>query len=102
MHVYDGACRFANQAHLDRFKQDPEPYLPQFGGFCAYGVSVSKKFDGDPRLWMIVDGKLHLNLNAENYATLLEGLDGNIVKADHNLSDIEHSAARDVRLERRL
>ena len=32
------------------FKQDPDRYVPQYGGFCAFGVSVGKKFDGDPIL----------------------------------------------------
>jgi hypothetical protein len=32
---------------------------------CAYGVALGKKFDGDPRYWKIVDGKLYLNLNGD-------------------------------------
>ena len=97
VHIHDGAAyRFANQAHLDSFKEDPERYVPQFGGFCAYGVSVGKKFDGDPRLWKIEDGRLFLNLNEEIYATFLSDLDDNIEKADDNWQDIEHTAARDL------
>ena len=97
VHVYeDVAYRFSSQAHLDAFKQDPARYLPQYGGFCAYGVSVGKKFDGDPRLWKVEDGKLYLNLNEEIYATFLEDVDGNIEKADDNWLDIEHSAVRDL------
>ena len=96
-HVHEGAAyRFSSQAHLDRFKQDPELFLPQYGGFCAYGVSVGKKFDGDPRFWKIEDGKLYLNLNEEIYATFLEDVDGNIEKADDNWGEIEHTAARDL------
>ena len=97
VHIHEGAAyRFASQAHLDSFKQDPERYAPQFGGFCAYGVSVGKKFDGDPRLWKIEDGKLYLNLNEEIYATFLADLDDSIEKADDNWQDIEHTAARDL------
>ena len=97
VHVHDGAAyRFSSQAHLDRFKADPERYLPQYGGFCAYGVSVGKKFDGDPNLWKIEDGKLYLNLNEQIYATFLEDVDGNVEKADGNWPEIEHTAARDL------
>ena len=39
-------------------------YLPQFGGFCAFGVYVGKKLDGDVRFADIVDGKLYLFVNA--------------------------------------
>ena len=86
----------SSQAHLESFKQGPERYLPQYGGFCAYGVSVGQKSDGDPRLWKIEDGNLYLNLNEQIYATFLEDVDGNIEKADDNWLDIEHTAARDL------
>ena len=97
VHVHEGAAyRFASQAHLDAFKADPARYVPAYGGFCAYGVSVGKKFDGDPTLWKIEDGQLYLNLNEEIYALFLEDVDGNIEKADDRWDDIEHVAARDL------
>lgn len=97
VHVHEGAAyRFASEAHLEAFKADPDRYAPQYGGFCAFGVSVGKKFDGDPNLWKIEDGRLYLNLNEEIYATFLEDLDGNIAKAESNWPEIEHTAARDL------
>jgi len=97
VHVHEGAAyRFSSQAHLDAFGAEPARYLPQYGGFCAYGVSVGKKFDGDPQLWKIEDGKLYLNLNEEIYEAFLEDVDGNIQKADGNWPGIEHTAARDL------
>ena len=53
-----GTYRFASQANLDAFKANPSKYEPAYGGFCAYGAALGKKFDGDPRFWKIVDGKL--------------------------------------------
>ena len=97
VHVHDGAAyRFSSEAHLEAFAADPARYLPAYGGFCAFGVSVGKKFDGDPNLWKIEDGKLYLNLNEEIYETFLEDVDGNIRKADGNWPEIEHTAARDL------
>lgn len=55
--------RFASQANLNAFKANPAKYEPAYGGYCAYGVSVGAKFDGDPALWKIVDGRLYLNLD---------------------------------------
>ena len=96
-YVHDGAAyRFSSEAHLDAFRQDPARYVPEYGGFCAYGVAVGKKFDGDPHLWKIEDGRLYLNLNQEIYETFLEDIDGNIRKADRNWAEIEHTAARDL------
>lgn len=97
VHIHEGAAyRFSTEAHLATFKKDPEKYIPQYGGFCAFGVSVGKKFDGDPMLWKIEDGKLYLNLNEEIYETFLKDVDGNIEKADGNWTEIEHTAARDL------
>ena len=31
--------KFVSQSHLDLFKADPEKYAPQYGGYCAYGVT---------------------------------------------------------------
>lgn len=80
--------RFENEDHLNLFKSDPERYVPAYGGFCAYGVSVSAKFDGDPRYWKVVDGKLYLNLNQSIQKTWLEDVPGNIRKADQAWEDI--------------
>ena len=80
--VYNEATyRFANQDHFKAFQADPERYVPQYGGYCAYGVAVGGKFDGDPHLWRIVDGKLYLNLNEEIQDTWVDDIPGYIAKA---------------------
>jgi YHS domain-containing protein len=62
--VEDGvAYYFATQSSADKFSKNPDRYLPQFGGFCAYAVAFGKKFDGDPQFADIVDGKLYLFVN---------------------------------------
>ena len=81
---HGGAYRFASQADLDAFKANPAKYEPAFGGFCAYGAALGKKFDGDPRFWKIVDGKLYLNLNGDIQAEWSKDIGGNIKKADVN------------------
>jgi hypothetical protein len=88
-----GTYRFADQANLDAFKADPEKYVPAFAGFCAYGVAVGKKFDGDPRYWKIVDGRLYLNLNADIAAKWNEDVPGYIATADGTWSKIRTVAA---------
>ena len=97
VHVHEGAAyQFSSEAHLAAFKENPDRYVPRYGGFCAYGVAVGKKFDGDPMLWKIVDGRLYLNLNEEIYQTFLEDVSGNIEKADDNWQDIEHTAVGEL------
>ena len=56
--------KFISQANLDSFKLTPEKYAPQFGGYCAMGVSENHKAPTDPTAWTIVNDKLYLNYNA--------------------------------------
>jgi YHS domain-containing protein len=53
--------RFASEENLNRFKADPQKYLPQYGGYCAYAMSLNRIADIDPSRWAVVDGKLYLN-----------------------------------------
>lgn len=88
--VVDGVTYlFANEANKKAFEKDPEKYLPAFGGFCAFGVSVGKKFVGDPEVWKIVDGKLYLNLDRNIQKMWFEDIPGNIVKANQNWPQIK-------------
>ena len=80
----EATYRFASQAHLDAFKADPAKYEPAYGGYCAYGVSVGAKFDGDPRLWKIVGDKLYLNLDSGIQKAWLKDIPGAVRKADAN------------------
>ena len=80
---------FDSDAHKKAFETSPERYLPQFGGWCAFGVSVGKKFVSDPTAWKIVDGKLYLNLNKKVNEIWLKDLTGNIDKANKNWPQIK-------------
>lgn len=58
---WDGAIwRFATARERDAFAEDPAAYAPQFGGFCANGLSQGHKVTGNPEIWRIIDGKLYL------------------------------------------
>ena len=49
---------FSSQANLDAFKSDPDKYLPQYGGYCAWALSEGSLAKGDPNHWTVLDGKL--------------------------------------------
>jgi len=61
VHWQNAKWLFSNEKHRAMFASDPQSYAPQFGGFCVLGVSLGKKWDPDPTVWSIVDGKLYLN-----------------------------------------
>ena len=49
--IYDTvAYYFSSAENMDAFNKNPARFVPQNGGFCTYGVSVGKKFDGNPAL----------------------------------------------------
>jgi YHS domain-containing protein len=57
--------KFSTQAHVDLFKANPEKYAPQYGGYCAYGVTQGYLVKVDPEQFSVIDGKLYLNYDAE-------------------------------------
>lgn len=74
--------KFASQAHLDLFRASPEKYAPQYGGYCAYGVSQDSLVSIEPDKFRIVDGKLYLNYDADVQAKWLKDPGGYIKQAD--------------------
>ena len=88
--VYEGVTYlFSSEENKKEFDKNPEKYLPQYGGYCAYGAAVGKKFIGDPEVWEIVDEKLYLNLNPEIQQKWNEDMKGNIAKADQQWPGIK-------------
>jgi len=74
--------QFASQEHADLFKADPQAYAPQYGGYCAYGVSQDYlvKIEGDQ--WKIENGKLYLNYDRKVQNTWLKDIPGYITSAN--------------------
>lgn len=52
---------FSSQRNLDLFKTNPERYEPQYGGWCAYGLSRGYKAPTIADTWYIENGKLYFN-----------------------------------------
>ena len=75
---------FGSRQHRDLFRKSPERYAPQYGGYCAFGVSSGHAAPVDPEAWKIVDGKLYLNYNKKVQELWLKDVNGFIEKADRN------------------
>jgi len=74
--------RFATTEHRQAFRADPAKYLPQYGGFCAFGVAGGYKADIDPEAFSLVDGKLYLNYSKSIRTKWLGDVPGYIGKAE--------------------
>jgi YHS domain-containing protein len=85
--------RFASAANRDAFAKSPDTYAPQFGGYCAYGVSRGYAVDVDPEAFAVVDSRLYLNYSKKVQATWNQDRDGYITTARANwpqvLSDLQ-------------
>jgi len=77
---------FTSKNHMEMFKENPDKYAPQYGGFCAFGFSKNKLMSSDPNAWQIVDGKLYLCTNNKVHKMWKEDIKENIKKSDKNWS----------------
>lgn len=75
---------FASEEHKKTFTGNPGKYAPQFGGYCAYGISVGAVFPVDVSTWQVRNGKLYLNLSPQILEAFNKDFDGAVAKAEKN------------------
>lgn len=75
---------FASEEHRELFKKEPNKYLPQYGGYCAWAVSQGSTAKIDPTAWTVHDGRLFLNYNKSVKGSWDKNLAQHIAKADAN------------------
>ncbi len=56
---------FATEQSRDTFLASPERFVPQYGGYCAFGVSLNILLPVDITTAQVRNGKLYLNVNSE-------------------------------------
>lgn len=75
---------FSNETNRALFIEEPDKYVPKYGGYCAYAVGNNYTANGDPTAWCIVDGKLYLNYNKNVREMWLKDRSDLIKKGDAN------------------
>jgi YHS domain-containing protein len=81
---------FKSDENKKMFTENPEKYAPQYGGFCAYGVSRDYKVKTEPEAWAIHNGKLYLNYDLSIAKKWANDKEGYIKKADANWSTLKN------------
>jgi YHS domain-containing protein len=82
---YQGATYWFHSAtNKTLFDKEPAKYEPQFGGYCAYGVSRGALAPIQIEAWQIVDGRLLMQKNPGIRDDFNEDAAGNLKKADGN------------------
>ena len=81
--------RFVSETNLNKFKQEPLKYLPQYGGWCTYAMATKgDKVKVNPKTFEIRNGKLYLFYDAYFSNTfeewIEEGPEQLVIKADLN------------------
>jgi len=81
--------RFVSRENLEAFMNDPEKYAPQYGGYCAYGVSEGHKSPTEIDTWTILDNKLYFNYNRNVKKKWKEDRERRIKVADENWKTVK-------------
>lgn len=81
---------FSSKQNLDAFVKNPEKYSPQYGGYCAYGLSKGYKATTEPDAWTIHNGKLYLNYDLDVRDEWNKSRDERIKNADKNWPGVKN------------
>jgi YHS domain-containing protein len=81
---------FSSSANMESFKNDPEKYAPQYGGYCAYGIADGHKAPTEADTWTIIDDKLYFNYNRKVKEMWRKNTKGFIEKANANWPELKN------------
>ena len=81
----NAAYLFTSAANKAEFEKDPAKYVPQYGAFCAYGVTLGVLADPEvPDAFLVYKGKLYVCGNQGALKDFKKDIDSNIDKANVN------------------
>ena len=75
---------FASDETKQIFLANPDRYAPQYGGFCAYGVSINILLPVDITTAQVRNGRLYLNVNADILKKFNADFEGSVSRANAN------------------
>lgn len=97
---YRGATYyFASASDKAAFDKSPAKYAPQYGGFCANGMTKRKLNDIDPNVFFVYKGKLYVCQSEKAGDAFYSHPDANIKEADKNWQFYEPPANPGLRRE---
>jgi len=78
---------FTSAEHKDLFTQNPDKYIPMYGGYCANGIVYGIPWGGDADAWQIIDDKLYIFGGKQSMEAFLLDTESNIEMADKYWAD---------------
>jgi YHS domain-containing protein len=85
---------FSSEANKATFEEDAEKYLPAYGGYCAYGLSLGVLFPVEIDTWEIIYGRLVLQFSLDIKNKFEENRNENILNANDNWLKMEEETSR--------
>ena len=87
---------FTSEDQKKKFDANPTKYLPQYGGYCAFGIYAGAKFRPDPNKFIVKDGKYflylyNLELDAQQLWLAENDHKGLVKKANSNWSNLKNT-----------
>ena len=76
--------RFASEENRDLFLENPEKYVPEFGGFCPVALADNNAKIGHINHYTLVDDELFLNYDAASKSQFSNDTDNILLRAQLN------------------
>lgn len=80
--------RFASAEHQQMFEKDPAKFEPQFGGYCAYGVSKGHLAPVKVEAFQIVNGRLLMQYDTKVKEEFNQDQSANLAAAEKKWPEI--------------
>ena len=86
---------FSTTVNREKFRANPTKFMPQYGGFCSYGISHESQWTStnlgpntNPDTWQILHGKLYMFMYGLPMGEFMDGeVESEIENADKRWSD---------------
>jgi hypothetical protein len=88
MRFEQAAWRFRSEGNRAAFADNPDVYLPRYGGYDPVGLARGVTRAGHPALWQIVDQRLYLFYSPQAQAAFAADPEATIAAADGRWPDI--------------
>lgn len=76
--------RFISAENLEAFLRNPEQYVPQYDGWCAWAVANGNLSPSNPNFFIIQDDKLYMMCSESAISNWLEDPEGSLKRANAN------------------
>lgn len=85
--------RFANQGNHDAFSDDPERYIPAYGGHDPFAITRGAALTGHPEIFVEIGGRIFLFHSRANLIAFLMEADFHLAEADLKWPDVRQTLA---------